>query len=109
MGPTSQVLAKIQVLAADPGHTSTCEYSQVPTSTQRINSRTTCINYMYYAISMSVSRVPPTTTSLTLSRLPFSLKALIISFRGTASGKVHQEPKTDAARVDSSESECRIL
>lgn len=50
---------------------------------------------------------------LPLALLPirelFSLKTETISLRGTNSGNVHQELRTVAARVDSSERECRIF
>jgi hypothetical protein len=42
-------------------------------------------------------------------RLLLSLKIVIISSLGIAPGKSHHEPNTQAARVDSSDSECLIL
>jgi len=48
-------------------------------------------------------------TLLFFGRLPLSLNAAIISSRGTAPGRSHHEPRTEAAWVLSSDSECRIL
>jgi hypothetical protein len=48
-------------------------------------------------------------TLLFFGRLPLSLKMATISSRGTAPGKSHHAPNTDAARVLSSDREWRIL
>jgi hypothetical protein len=47
--------------------------------------------------------------SLPLERLPLSRRDVTNSSRGMAPASEHHEPKTVAARTDSSESECRIL
>ena len=47
--------------------------------------------------------------SLPFPHLLFSLKASIISSRGMAPGKSHQEPMTATAQVDSSDNECLIF
>ena len=55
------------------------------------------------------SELAAAVTLLFFGRLPLSLNTVIISSRGTAPGKSHHEPSTDAAHVLSSDSECRIL
>jgi hypothetical protein len=47
--------------------------------------------------------------SLPLGRLLLSRRDAIISSCGMAPGSEHHEPKTVAARTDSSQSECRIF
>ena len=54
-------------------------------------------------MTISISELLP------FGRLLFSLKTVIISSRGMAPGRSHHAPSTEAARVLSSESECRIF
>ena len=63
---------------------------------------------VHYIISISAF-LAGSEASLPLSRLLLSLKTAMMSSRGTASGKLHHDPNTDAAQVDSSEMECLIL
>jgi hypothetical protein len=60
---------------------------------------------------MTVSGISEGRSNILLSfgRLPLSQKTAMISSRGIAPGRSHQDPRTDAARVLSSESLCRIF
>jgi hypothetical protein len=57
----------------------------------------------------AVAPGPVVSLPLPFGLLLFSRKTVIISSRGMAEGKVHHEPRTVAARVDSSDRECLIL
>ena len=68
------------------------------------------INIIHHmVIILSSSSVIETMILLPFGRLPFSRKTAIISFRGTAPGRSHHAPSTEAARVLSSEREWRIF
>jgi hypothetical protein len=60
-------------------------------------------------IVLLVAKVEAAVVSLPLGRLVLSRKFAIISSRGMAPSSEHHDPKTVAARTDSSESECRIF
>ena len=68
------------------------------------------INIIHHVvIILSSSSVIETMILLPFGRLPFSRKTAIISFCGTAPGRSHHAPSTEAARVLSSEREWRIF
>jgi len=87
-----------------------------PLRHQRINCNTTACSLATYAIICYYSPsifVISLSLYLAATLLPerelFSLNFEAISPNGTKSVNVHHDPSTVAARVDSSERECRIL
>jgi hypothetical protein len=64
---------------------------------------------IYQDITTSGSSEPVTVILLSFGRLALSRKTAMTSSCGTAPGKSHQAPRTEAARVVSSESEWRIF
>jgi hypothetical protein len=99
---------KIQVPMTDPNHAGTWKYLWVLTGTYGSRYEKIVTSHKHYCISVSTFSTPPEAVSLPF-RLLLSLKIDIISSLGIAPGKSHQEPSTQAARVDSSDSECLIF
>jgi hypothetical protein len=64
---------------------------------------------IYQDITTSASSEPVTVILLPFGRLALSRKTAMTSSRGTAPGKSHHAPRTEAAHVLSSESEWRIF
>ena len=60
-------------------------------------------------MAISETGVGAAAAALPFGRLLLSQNIVIISSCGIASASEHHEPKTLAARTDSSESECRIF